>query len=136
MAAWTVTTEIATISAATGQDYTAIAADLGIYIGIERYAADGTIDGLFVSGRRDYERVEAAAAKWARAMNPTPARPAASAGAPLATERQVSYILTILARGAGDEGGYISGGPTTRDQIARLTRRQASDYIDSLTGRY
>ena len=131
MATWTVTTEIATISAATGQDYTAIAADLGIYIGIEEYAADGTIAGLFVSGRRDYERVEAAAAKWARAMAPRPA-----ATGPLATERQVSYILTLLARGAGDEGGYISGGPTTRDQIARMTRRQASDYIDSLTGRY
>lgn len=27
-------------------------------------------------------------------------------------------------------------GPTTREGVARLTKRQASGYIDSLTGRY
>lgn len=55
----------------------------------------------------------------------------------LATERQVEYIVTLLARRArnGDGGGFFSG-PTTIEGIRRLTKDEASTYIDSLTENY
>lgn len=68
-------------------------------------------------------------AVFAAATAPAPTAPA------LATERQVDYIMTLIARGAHEEGGFLSG-PTTRQDVATLTRREASTYIDSLTGRY
>lgn len=55
--------------------------------------------------------------------------------APRATPKQVDYILRLIADGAHEEGGYFSG-PTTRREIAAMTRRDASTYIDSLTGNY
>lgn len=65
----------------------------------------------------------------------TTAAPVAESAEPLATEKQVAYILRLLAQGAADEGGFMSG-PRDRAGIAAMTRRQASAYIDSLTGRY
>ena len=55
--------------------------------------------------------------------------------ASLATERQVSYIMSLIRGGAANRGGYMSG-PTTFDGVKQLTKTQASAYIDSLTGRY
>lgn len=54
-----------------------------------------------------------------------------------ATPKQVDYIMTLLARRArdGQGGGYFTG-PTTREGVAGMTRRDASTYIDSLTDRY
>ena len=53
------------------------------------------------------------------------------------TERQISFIMSLLGRRerSGEAGGFMAG-PTTREGVARLTRNQASSYIDSLTGRY
>ena len=53
----------------------------------------------------------------------------------LATERQVDYIMSLIASGARDEGGFYYG-PTTRAQVAKLTRGQASTYITSLKTEY
>ncbi|WP_030888201.1 hypothetical protein [Streptomyces sp. NRRL S-1868] len=55
----------------------------------------------------------------------------------LATERQVSYILDLLAkrRRSGEGGGFLTG-PTTRAGIAKMSRSEASAYIDSLKGDY
>lgn len=55
----------------------------------------------------------------------------------LATERQVEYIVSLLARRArnGDGGGFFSG-PTNIEGIRRLTKDEASTYIDSLTENY
>lgn len=57
---------------------------------------------------------------------------------PLATPRQVEYILQLLQRREinGDGDGFVVGGPTTRAQVELLSRTQASTYIDSLTGNY
>jgi len=71
-------------------------------------------------------------------------RRAQSAQAP-ATERQVGYILDLLARRrrSGEGGGFFSlrglvddTGRPDRDAIAALTRAQASALIDSLRGNY
>ncbi|MFI8201112.1 hypothetical protein ACIF6K_32070 [Streptomyces sp. NPDC085942] len=55
----------------------------------------------------------------------------------LATDRQVEYILSLLAarRRSGEGGGFMFG-PTDRAGIAQLTREDASSYIDSLKGTY
>jgi len=55
----------------------------------------------------------------------------------LATERQISYILDLLAqrRRSGEGGGFFNG-PTDRAGIAALSRSEASAYIDSLKGDY
>jgi hypothetical protein len=56
---------------------------------------------------------------------------------PLATPRQVEYIINLLAR--RDREGIGSGfmdGPTDRAGIEKLTRKKASLYITSLKGEY
>ena len=54
-----------------------------------------------------------------------------------ATDRQVSYILSLLGSRtrSGEEGGFMSG-PTTAAGVRKLTRQQASTYITSLKGQY
>ncbi|NJQ04309.1 helix-turn-helix domain-containing protein [Streptomyces lonarensis] len=55
----------------------------------------------------------------------------------LATDRQIDYILKILAwrERHGESDGFMHG-PTDRAGIARLTKQAASTYITSLTGSY
>ncbi|GAB3115609.1 hypothetical protein GCM10027160_23190 [Streptomyces calidiresistens] len=55
----------------------------------------------------------------------------------LATDRQISYILSLLARrrDSGEGGGFFSG-PTTRADLELLSKAEASAYIDSLTDNY
>lgn len=56
---------------------------------------------------------------------------------PLATSRQVDYILDLLAqrRRTGDGGGFFQG-PTDRAGIEELTKAEASSYITSLKEEY
>lgn len=57
---------------------------------------------------------------------------------PLATHKQVDYILNLLAGRGGQpmaEGGFVRG-PTTRGEIEEMPRAAASAYIDSLNGNY
>ena len=90
---------------------------------------------LMAMGRNVEAKIRAWAARRSR-----PAAVETDAGAaravPLATEKQVSYIMALIARGAHEEGGFISGGPTTYDEVRKMTRRDASMYIDSLTSNY
>lgn len=54
----------------------------------------------------------------------------------LATDRQVDYIMQLLtARQDGVGGGFMTG-PTTREEVRKMTKAQASLYIDSLTEQY
>lgn len=53
----------------------------------------------------------------------------------LATPRQVEFIMDLIHRGAHEEGGFMTG-PTTRDEVAKMSRQAASGYITSLQGRY
>lgn len=56
---------------------------------------------------------------------------------PRATERQVEYILKLLAaRERQGEGGGFMAGPTDRAGIERMSAADASMYIDSLKGNY
>jgi len=54
-----------------------------------------------------------------------------------ATPRQVTHILDLLARrqASGEGGGFYSG-PTSREEVAKMTRENASLYIRSLGGDY
>lgn len=56
---------------------------------------------------------------------------------PLATPRQVKLIRTLLAKReySGEGGGFFLG-PTDEAGIEMLSRRDASRYITSLTGKY
>ncbi|MFF8589999.1 hypothetical protein ACF061_00925 [Streptomyces sp. NPDC015220] len=56
---------------------------------------------------------------------------------PLATPKQVDYILTLLARRerTGEGGGFFYG-PTDRAGLELLSRSDASSYITSLKGDY
>ena len=88
--------------------------------------------------QRIAERTAARKAEKATRAATTKA-PAKTATAPtagnLATPRQVEYIMTLIARGAHEEGGFYSG-PTTREKVAMMDRKSASLYIDSLKGNY
>lgn len=61
-----------------------------------------------------------------------------------ATDKQVAYLITLLARRArsGEGGGYAptrglySGGNVDEQALRALTVEQASQLIDSLTDRY
>lgn len=61
-------------------------------------------------------------------------RAAAEARGPLATDRQVSYIMSLLAQHDGQNVTWYSKGPTTRAEVARMTRSDASTYISALLG--
>lgn len=52
-----------------------------------------------------------------------------------ATAAQVDYIMSLIGDRRHEEGGWMSG-PTTREGVAGMSRREASGYIDSLTDRY
>lgn len=58
----------------------------------------------------------------------------------LATEKQVEYIvrLVIRRRRDGDTSGFIGGDVdiTDLDALRKMTRREASTLIDSLSGNY
>lgn len=53
---------------------------------------------------------------------------------PLATERQVDYIMSLLAQHGGQNTTWFSQGPTTLEEVSRMTRRDASTYISALKG--
>ena len=53
---------------------------------------------------------------------------------PLATERQVDYIMSLLSQHGGQNTTWFSQGPTTLEEVARMTRRDASTYISALKG--
>lgn len=53
---------------------------------------------------------------------------------PLATDRQVDYIMTLLAQHGGQNTTWFSAGPTTLQEVANMTRRDASTYISTLKG--
>lgn len=54
---------------------------------------------------------------------------------PMATEKQLAYIASLIRRGAHEGGGFV-GGITENMDLTKLTRRQASDMIRSMTGNY
>lgn len=84
--------------------------------------------------RGDYSRINRAVTAAIREAQSPTAAPAQTT--PMATSRQVDYIMQLLAeRGDGVGGGFMAG-PTSEEDIKRMTKRDASRYIDSLTERY
>lgn len=59
---------------------------------------------------------------------------AAEARGPLATERQVDYIMSLLSQHGGQNATWFSAGPTTLKEVSLMTRRDASTYISALKG--
>lgn len=95
----------------------------------------GHVRGLSdVRSRKELTAIRGALADHRTPTSPAPDGPAT---APLATPRQVEYIIDLLnrRRAAGDGGGFMAG-PTDRAGIAQLTRSQASTYITSLKEAY
>lgn len=84
-------------------------------------------DGFWAYGRNEQRKV----------LDLLAAAETRTSGGPLATPRQVDYILTLLAKRTSDgEGGGFFTGPTDRAGIAKLTKAKASTYITSLKGEY
>lgn len=81
----------------------------------------------------DKQRAEFAAKREAEAKAEGE-RAAAEARGPLATEPQVNYIMTLLAQHGGQNTTWFSAGPTTLEEVSRMTRRDASTYISALKG--
>lgn len=107
----------------------------------------GLTENDFLAAHRDIKRCGADVIAWNRAADAaadalvaTAQARTAKAAAPkpaLATLSQVDYIVTLLARRHqhGDGDGFMIG-PTSRSEIAQMTRQDASAYISSLTGAY
>ncbi len=92
-----------------------------------------TSEGEYTVKSRDAEaRVEA----WLTEQVVAEVTSQSAAGAPLATERQVAYIMSLVRDGAHLEGGFIMGQAPTAASVRRMTRAAASALIDSLTGNY
>ena len=99
----------------------------------------------YAFSRKDSDRIDALVARYVADRDAKTAAEAATetvateAPEATATARQVDYIMTLLDRrqrdGLADVVGFTTG-PTTRQGVARMTRRAASAYIDSLKGEY
>ena len=85
------------------------------------------------------QRAELAAKREAETKVETETKPEPTkeeARSPLATDRQVDYIMTLLAQHGGQNTTWFSAGPTTLEEVSRMTRRDASTYISALKGDY
>lgn len=120
---------------------------------VQRLAAAGGYDGpakrvaagrmtvpelrKFIADAKEYQRRQAEKAQAAKAGAAAQAAFKRRQATLRPTDRQVDYILNLLARRArsGEGGGFFTG-PTDRAGIAKLSRGDASAYIDSLTGNY
>ncbi|MEV5451624.1 helix-turn-helix domain-containing protein [Streptomyces sp. NPDC052535] len=96
--------------------------------------AAGTADRIRAKAERDVTAAAEAAVREAREAQIAEAR---QQKGPLATPRQVDYILSLLLsrRESGEGGGFFTG-PTDRAGIETLSKREASSYITSLKGDY
>lgn len=84
----------------------------------------------------DKQRAELAAKREveAKAEEERAEDAATKAIGPLATDRQVDYIMALLAQHGGQNTTWFSAGPTTLEEVANMTRRDASTYISALKG--
>lgn len=96
--------------------------------------ADGRADRIQKKAEADAIATAEAAVREAREAQLEEAR---RHKGPLATPRQVDYILQLLARRerTGEGGGFFTG-PTDRAGIEELSKADASTYITSLKGDY
>ncbi|WP_333757977.1 hypothetical protein [Streptomyces sp. ISBFB 2968] len=96
--------------------------------------AAGTADRIRAKAEQDAIAAAETAVREARKAQLTEAR---QQKGPLATPRQVDYILSLLStrRETGEGGGFFTG-PTDRAGIETLSKREASSYITSLKGDY
>ena len=102
-------------------------------MGLVAYVEDGV---AYAYTRKDADKVEQIIRR-AAAEKAAADRVAAGQPAELATERQVDFIMSLVARRAayGEADGFMSG-PTTREAVAKLSKAQASAYITSMKGGY
>lgn len=102
-------------------------------MGLVAYVEDGV---AYAYTRKDADKVEQIIRR-AAAEKAAADRVAAGQPAELATERQVDFIMSLVASRAayGEADGFMSG-PTTREEIAKLSKAQASAYITSMKGGY
>ncbi|QLQ16162.1 MAG: hypothetical protein HZY73_11425 [Micropruina sp.] len=101
-------------------DAAGITADELEAAGLGSFGTDGDGDRVFAIKWADAEKArEYIAAKTAPTRTES-----------LATERQVNFIMSLIARGCRD-GGWCDG-PETREGVARMSKTSASMYIDSL----
>ena len=97
------------------------------------YVEDGV---AYAYTRRDADKVEQVI-RLSALEKAAARRVAAGQPAELATERQVDFIMKLLALCgvSGEADGFVSG-PTTREAVAKLSKAQASAYITSMKGGY
>ena len=102
-------------------------------MGLVAYVEDGV---AYAYTRKDADKVEQIIRR-AATEKAAADRVAAGQPAELATERQVDFIMSLVARRAayGEADGFMSG-PTTREEVAKLSKSQASAYITSMKGGY
>lgn len=94
-------------------------------IDIDTYK-DGSWDAV-TWNRADQRHFDAWAAQKLRQLE-------AGTTAPLATDRQVDYIMSLLAQHDGQNVTWFTAGPTDPAEVAKMTRKDASTYIDALKG--
>ena len=100
-----------------------------------QYMIDFGKAGMTVN-RREYDRANALDDRLVAGLvagNQRKTATRTTAEEKLATNAQIDYIMSLIAKGAHEEGGYIDG-PVTRAGVAAMTSRAASAYIDSLRG--
>ena len=102
-------------------------------MGLVAYVEDGV---AYAYTRKDADKVEQVI-RLSALEKAAARRVAAGQPAEPATERQVDFIMTLLGwlGFSGEADGFVSG-PTTREEVAKLSKSQASAYITSMKGGY
>lgn len=85
--------------------------------------------------QRNAKRAEKKAQKEAEAKAQQERKELIAQKGPLATPRQINFIMQLIHEGKHREGGIFSG-PLERDGVAGLSKKEASLYITSLLGDY
>lgn len=83
----------------------------------------------------DARRAERKAEREAQAAAEAERKALEAEKGPLATPRQVNFIMQLIHEGRHREGGFYNG-PTEREGVERMSKASASTYITSLLGKY
>lgn len=90
-------------------------------------------DAIAFADKKKAELEERRATRAAEKAETKEATATTATSTPLATDKQVKFIMRLLDQTDGGQGSWYNG-PTTLDGVRSMTKSNASTYISALLG--